>query len=365
MPPIMASRGNSWVPPAVPTVEARPSPCGGRSFFHATADARPSSHREEAGAPREPSFGVEQQFAHDLAGLFTRLPGNGECADCGAASPSWASVNLGVTLCIECAGSHRGLGTHVSRVKSLRLDEWKPEEVRQFISYGGNAKVNRRLLAENPGIQQRPPPSARRSNLEAYIAAKYGSGSRSRQLEFQQASPERSQRQISDGSPQSPPVIGSGGISRLGKACHQGLVIVEALNVELSEARVAELRPLVAELLLSLSIVLSLGSAHTEQLYPGCRRDLLWDTEERWLWCRVYDAGLTGDDLAAEGRIDLFALGGSAAAAALPIQVPLYSADDSAEEEDRDEDDFPRGVWCGSVDLKLTLIDMASSLTRQ
>jgi len=47
-----------------------------------------------------------------------RVPGNGACADCGAASPEWASLNLGVLLCIECGGTHRQLGVHVSKVRA-------------------------------------------------------------------------------------------------------------------------------------------------------------------------------------------------------------------------------------------------------
>ena len=38
--------------------------------------------------------------------------------------PDWASLNLGTVICIECSGIHRNLGTHLSRVRSLDLDEW-------------------------------------------------------------------------------------------------------------------------------------------------------------------------------------------------------------------------------------------------
>ena len=42
--------------------------------------------------------------------------------------PRWASWNLGVFLCIRCAGIHRNLGVHISKVKSVNLDTWKPEQ---------------------------------------------------------------------------------------------------------------------------------------------------------------------------------------------------------------------------------------------
>eukprot|EP00070_Physeter_catodon_P034991 XP_028341885.1 arf-GAP with Rho-GAP domain, ANK repeat and PH domain-containing protein 1 isoform X3 [Physeter catodon] len=44
------------------------------------------------------------------------------CADCGAAQPDWASINLCVVICKRCAGEHRGLGAGVSKVRSLKMD---------------------------------------------------------------------------------------------------------------------------------------------------------------------------------------------------------------------------------------------------
>jgi len=43
--------------------------------------------------------------------------------------PRWSSWNLGVFLCIRCAGIHRNLGVHISRVKSVNLDSWTPEQI--------------------------------------------------------------------------------------------------------------------------------------------------------------------------------------------------------------------------------------------
>ena len=43
--------------------------------------------------------------------------------------PRWASWNLGIFMCIRCAGIHRNLGVHISRVKSVNLDSWTPEQI--------------------------------------------------------------------------------------------------------------------------------------------------------------------------------------------------------------------------------------------
>ncbi len=53
-----------------------------------------------------------------------QIPGNGFCADCDQINPTWASLNLGALICMDCASLHRNLGTHLSRVRSLELDEW-------------------------------------------------------------------------------------------------------------------------------------------------------------------------------------------------------------------------------------------------
>mmetsp|Transcript_3373 Transcript_3373/g.1988 ORF Transcript_3373/g.1988 Transcript_3373/m.1988 type:complete len:102 (+) Transcript_3373:134-439(+) len=56
-----------------------------------------------------------------------RRPGNRVCADCPARSPRWASVNLGVLVCIRCSGIHRNLGSHITKIKSVTLDKWTDE----------------------------------------------------------------------------------------------------------------------------------------------------------------------------------------------------------------------------------------------
>jgi len=46
-----------------------------------------------------------------------KQPENRGCADCGAPGPKWASFSLGYVVCIDCSGTHRRLGTHITKVR--------------------------------------------------------------------------------------------------------------------------------------------------------------------------------------------------------------------------------------------------------
>ncbi len=61
-----------------------------------------------------------------------KKPENKLCADCKRKSPSWASINLGVFVCINCSGCHREIGVHISKIKSINLDLWEPEVLNHF-----------------------------------------------------------------------------------------------------------------------------------------------------------------------------------------------------------------------------------------
>ncbi|KAM6947151.1 arf-GAP with GTPase, ANK repeat and PH domain-containing protein 1-like [Lycodopsis pacificus] len=97
--------------------------------------------------------------------------GNNFCVDCDAPNPTWASLNLGALICIECSGIHRNLGTHLSRVRSLDLDDL-PRELTLVLSAIGNHMVNSIWEARTLG-SRKPAPDATREERESWIRAKY------------------------------------------------------------------------------------------------------------------------------------------------------------------------------------------------
>nr|XP_023025538.1 arf-GAP with coiled-coil, ANK repeat and PH domain-containing protein 2 [Leptinotarsa decemlineata] len=101
-----------------------------------------------------------------------KIPGNNFCCDCGSPNPRWASINLGITLCIECSGVHRSLGVHYTKVRSLTLDDWEPEIIKVMVELG-NTVVNKIYEANLPEDVSRPSEQCLGAVRESFIKAKY------------------------------------------------------------------------------------------------------------------------------------------------------------------------------------------------
>jgi hypothetical protein len=76
-----------------------------------------------------------------FADFLLRSPDNTLCFDCTEPNPSWASVNHGILICTACVSLHRGLGSQVSLVRSVKLDMWTERQL-ALIDRGGNDALN-------------------------------------------------------------------------------------------------------------------------------------------------------------------------------------------------------------------------------
>ncbi|XP_052078111.1 arf-GAP with Rho-GAP domain, ANK repeat and PH domain-containing protein 1-like isoform X2 [Mytilus californianus] len=95
------------------------------------------------------------------------------CADCRAPDAHWASINIGIVLCKNCAGIHRDFDHRISRIKSLRMDTtiWTPSLI-ELMKAIGNENANKfwesRLQAVH-GINTESSPM----NRKQFIQDKY------------------------------------------------------------------------------------------------------------------------------------------------------------------------------------------------
>ena len=111
----------------------------------------------------------DQLFKSQLDQLRRKQPHNRSCADCGQKSTVWASVNIGVFLCIRCGSIHRGIGTHISIPKGCTGTYlWGPDEIERMTSLG-----NEYCAQFYGGLEERPSYDASDETWRTYIRNKY------------------------------------------------------------------------------------------------------------------------------------------------------------------------------------------------
>uniref|UniRef100_A0A671K7P7 Arf-GAP with coiled-coil, ANK repeat and PH domain-containing protein n=1 Tax=Sinocyclocheilus anshuiensis TaxID=1608454 RepID=A0A671K7P7_9TELE len=180
-----------------------------------------SGSLDSGGEVKERSLKGESALQRVMA-----IGGNSSCCDCGQPEPRWASINLSITLCIQCSGIHRSLGVHFSKVRSLTLDTWEPELLKLMCELG-NGVINHIYEARREELGARKPqPGDPRHEVEAYIKAKYVE-----RRFVQRLSEDEIRQKVSALSKQDKPLSGcsdarpSGGPSALCDGSHALLII--------------------------------------------------------------------------------------------------------------------------------------------
>ncbi|ELW65313.1 Stromal membrane-associated protein 1 [Tupaia chinensis] len=102
-------------------------------------------HRATKMAPRScPKKAQKLKEQHQL--ILSKLLRKGDIkyrTNCEAEGPQWASWNIGVFICIGCAGIHRNRGVPISRVMSVNLEQWTPEGIQHIQDMETAVKENK------------------------------------------------------------------------------------------------------------------------------------------------------------------------------------------------------------------------------
>lgn len=99
---------------------------------------------------------------------------NLRCCDCGSSETvEWISISLLCILCIQCSGVHRSMGSHISKVRSLTLDNFTSPEILHLLQNNvSNANVN--SIYESKGtIVRKIHPNSPDNERSQYIIDKY------------------------------------------------------------------------------------------------------------------------------------------------------------------------------------------------
>ncbi|RLV83107.1 Protein csx2 [Meyerozyma sp. JA9] len=97
---------------------------------------------------------------------------NNICADCGSTEAvEWVSINFLTVFCVRCSSSHRSLGSHITRIKSLKLDKFA-DETEALLKFVSNRTANSYLETNLPAKEKISPTVSDANRLE-FVKRKY------------------------------------------------------------------------------------------------------------------------------------------------------------------------------------------------
>jgi hypothetical protein len=147
-----AKEYTAWIDAIRSSIERRlasgaqaPSPLGLQDMHHGHGQGHGDSGWDSSGGAGGGSASTATSMAQkstasrrkEMEGIIDDiLDANPNCAECGRAAPDWLSLNLGCLICIDCSGVHRSLGVHISKVRSITLDDLEPEEYQYLLRTG-------------------------------------------------------------------------------------------------------------------------------------------------------------------------------------------------------------------------------------
>ncbi|KAG7664017.1 AGE1 [[Candida] subhashii] len=110
----------------------------------------------------------------DYFNLVKSIPDsdNNKCVDCNSTeSVEWISINTLSCFCVQCASCHRSIGSHITKIRSLKLDKFE-NELEMLLSYTNNRYVNSFLEENMPPGEKIQPDTVNEKRL-SFIRNKY------------------------------------------------------------------------------------------------------------------------------------------------------------------------------------------------
>jgi len=183
---LKAAHNNQFTPIASPSVSREPRSSLGRSMSTlgrskddlalSKSIKRSSSVRKSSYNPSSENLATYQQLSATPLSIVRDVDqSNRICCDCGSnKGVEWISINLLTVVCIDCSGIHRSLGTHISKIRSLTLDNksFQTKESLELLYHVSN-KIANSYWEGNMSVKDKITPLSTPEERKAFIIDKY------------------------------------------------------------------------------------------------------------------------------------------------------------------------------------------------